>query len=948
MAEEPDLVLTAGFSDAKLVAEANKVVELYRKKGNEAQKAFQDSQGKVTDTQAMRAHMKQLDTLSRAYDPVYRATKQYEKTVKDLDRALSVGAISQKQHTDQVVRAARQFNQASEETQASIMRTGGGLQNLGFQVGDFATQVGAGTSAAQALGQQLPQLLGGFGTLGALMGAGAAIAIPLGAALLKVAMDTETLDDKLKSLEKTTDAYLDAVDAASAPLDELRTKYGDLADEVARANEATVQLTAATARRDLLGSANRLGEAFGSVSPVERIFGQSDTEYDAVLRGQAERLAKALGGATAAQIDDVMMALRRLQTSNSLEAVAKDAENFRTILVSVAGSADEAARRFPEQLAAADTLVRAAVDQIGAASRRQREAQQELLDEYDNTTQQLKKLSTQRETAEKMLADAVEEGAQDRIDASRRVIEQIDLEISKTQQLARESDMAFQGMLRAYSEYADSRRAGNEWANSAAGFEAQYVAARAAGAGSQEEELVRAVTALSEQMGIAAKDLLAVMSFETGGRLRPDVMGPTTKNGQHFGLIQFGDKGAGPRYGVTPNSSITEQVVAAGRYLQDAGVKAGDSLANIYAAVLSGDARKINASDLASGGVVGNVSQATSGEQFAPHLARAEGLLAAYGSIAQQTKEDAQEAEKALKDQIRERERLAKQAKEYGDQLARNLLTDQETAKLNAQQAEQIAAIKAEQMGPEAESRAIAAVTAEVEKQRAILMLLADAKKRNVDLDAMLSDGSMTYRQAIEALGEAKRAEIIATNERAIAEGRVAEAQQLMADAQERTKQGLLDSIVAGQSFTEVLAGVAQMFAKVALEAALFNTGPWASGGQGGGILGGLFGGVFKFLGGGFASGGYTGSGGRYDPAGVVHKGEYVMSAPAVQRIGVPTLEAIHRGGTISGGSRSVALTIDLRGTTGDKALDDKIARAGQRILQQVPAVMDNVNKRQR
>lgn len=45
-----------------------------------------------------------------------------------------------------------------------------------------------------------------------------------------------------------------------------------------------------------------------------------------------------------------------------------------------------------------------------------------------------------------------------------------------------------------------------------------------------------------------------------------------------------------------------------------------------------------------------------------------------------------------------------------------------------------------------------------------------------------------------------------------------------------------------------------------------------------------------------FDVGGYTGSGGKYDVAGVVHRGEYVMSAAAVNRIGVPTLEALHSG----------------------------------------------------
>jgi Transglycosylase SLT domain len=43
----------------------------------------------------------------------------------------------------------------------------------------------------------------------------------------------------------------------------------------------------------------------------------------------------------------------------------------------------------------------------------------------------------------------------------------------------------------------------------------------------------------------------------------------------------------------------------------------------------------------------------------------------------------------------------------------------------------------------------------------------------------------------------------------------------------------------------------------------------------------------------GFSGGGYTGHGGRNEPAGVVHRGEFVFPAPAVQSIGVPTLAAM-------------------------------------------------------
>ncbi|AWL95754.1 phage tail tape measure protein [Bradyrhizobium ottawaense] len=42
-----------------------------------------------------------------------------------------------------------------------------------------------------------------------------------------------------------------------------------------------------------------------------------------------------------------------------------------------------------------------------------------------------------------------------------------------------------------------------------------------------------------------------------------------------------------------------------------------------------------------------------------------------------------------------------------------------------------------------------------------------------------------------------------------------------------------------------------------------------------------------------FANGGFTGSGGKFEPAGIVHKGEYVMDAVTVRRVGVANLDSL-------------------------------------------------------
>lgn len=44
----------------------------------------------------------------------------------------------------------------------------------------------------------------------------------------------------------------------------------------------------------------------------------------------------------------------------------------------------------------------------------------------------------------------------------------------------------------------------------------------------------------------------------------------------------------------------------------------------------------------------------------------------------------------------------------------------------------------------------------------------------------------------------------------------------------------------------------------------------------------------------GFSDGGFTGPGAKHEPAGIVHKGEFVLSADATRRIGVRNLQALH------------------------------------------------------
>ncbi|MFC0991332.1 phage tail tape measure protein [Pasteurella multocida] len=62
----------------------------------------------------------------------------------------------------------------------------------------------------------------------------------------------------------------------------------------------------------------------------------------------------------------------------------------------------------------------------------------------------------------------------------------------------------------------------------------------------------------------------------------------------------------------------------------------------------------------------------------------------------------------------------------------------------------------------------------------------------------------------------------------------------------------------------------------------------------------------------GFASGGYTGNGGRYDPAGIVHSGEFVFNKSATSRLGTGFLSTLHSAKSARAGMLAVGLSAGI------------------------------------
>lgn len=112
----------------------------------------------------------------------------------------------------------------------------------------------------------------------------------------------------------------------------------------------------------------------------------------------------------------------------------------------------------------------------------------------------------------------------------------------------------------------------------------------------------------------------------------------------------------------------------------------------------------------------------------------------------------------------------------------------------------------------------------------------------------------------------------------------------------------LTDFVMTGKaSFSDFAKSVITDITNMLIKMALFNSLSAALGG----------GGTFSFasmFSKGFAGGGYTGDGGKYEPKGIVHGGEFVFTKEATQRLGPENLYRLMRGyasGGLVGGNAS-------------------------------------------
>lgn len=199
-----------------------------------------------------------------------------------------------------------------------------------------------------------------------------------------------------------------------------------------------------------------------------------------------------------------------------------------------------------------------------------------------------------------------------------------------------------------------------------------------------------------------------------------------------------------------------------------------------------------------------------------------------------------------------------------------------------------------------------------VEFARAKQDLLTAAQEAGVKITPELT-------KSIEGLAAGYANAVVASEQLAEKQDEIRQrAEEAMATAKDVTR-GIIDGFVEGASAADILADSLKKIGNALIDDVLnsiFKVNNAAGGG--GGFLSGLFslfgGGKSSFPsapGGLFSEGGYTGDGGKYQPAGVVHKGEYVFDQAAVKAAGGPAaMEAMRRNlkGYANGGPVGISV----------------------------------------
>ena len=239
------------------------------------------------------------------------------------------------------------------------------IQNTSFQLQDIAVQLQGGTRASTVFAQQLPQLLGGFGALGAVLGVVAGVGIPaLAFAFSAMGGEAQDSEEALENFTASLKSATDFMRIAQTPIKDLREEFGEFADEIQRASivasqaalsEALLAYSDASAgvKENFASMTSELGkykQAVEALAIVEQSLGErtvsnasafADAEASVeAARASLEATAASMG-MTVGEATALNAALTDLSDADSMEEIATASAKALDLIGSMFGTSQK-------------------------------------------------------------------------------------------------------------------------------------------------------------------------------------------------------------------------------------------------------------------------------------------------------------------------------------------------------------------------------------------------------------------------------------------------------------------------------------------------------------------------------------------------------------------------------------------------------------------------------
>lgn len=258
------------------------------------------------------ASAEQLKFELLAVDRASRPIQQVQNRVKSFDRQVKRTSVQMNNFGGSVTGAQKSLRKFAL----------GGLQQAGYQVGDYAVQVANGTSKIQAFGQQAGQFFQIFGPFGAVLGAAISVFSAFKMAADRAAGATNNVETAVTQLSAAYDT-LDSIDfdgigsEMSSSLDPVLEKYSSLIRLIREAaqerrDEALKTVVGALPPALDKGLQNQLKSLKTARQRNQQFLGQEETIYNHLLKMENDRL----------RVTEIVLGIRGATRQEAAESLA--------------------------------------------------------------------------------------------------------------------------------------------------------------------------------------------------------------------------------------------------------------------------------------------------------------------------------------------------------------------------------------------------------------------------------------------------------------------------------------------------------------------------------------------------------------------------------------------------------------------------------------------------